>query len=54
MGLWREKGIGEGRRALFSAQLEAEVYAYAAQLPRFAAFSRVLPARSRVWIESIG
>jgi hypothetical protein len=54
MGLRREKGIGQGRRALFYAQLEAEVYAYTAQLPRFAAFSGVLQTRSGAWLESIG
>jgi hypothetical protein len=54
MGLRREKGIGQGRHALFYAQLEAEVYAYTAQLPRFAAFSQALPSSSRVRVESIG
>ena len=50
MGLRREKGIGQGRRALFYAQLEAEVYAYTAQLPRFAAF----PVLRSVSAKSIG
>jgi hypothetical protein len=54
MGLRREKGIGQGRRALFYAQLEAEVYAYTAQLPRFAAFSQASPAHSGAWAGSIG
>jgi len=37
-----------------SAQLEAEVYAYTAQLPRFAAFSGALPGKATVFGESIG
>jgi hypothetical protein len=50
MELRREKGTDAAGARCFSAQLEAEVYAYTAQLPRFAAF----PVLRSVSAKSIG
>jgi hypothetical protein len=53
MGLQRENGSGAAGARCFRA-IEAEVYAYTPQLPRFTAFCMRFPGACSVLAESIG
>jgi hypothetical protein len=53
MGLPRENGSGEAGRTAFRA-IEAEVYAYTPQLPRFTMFCMGFQGARSMLAESIG